>query len=106
MPYLTEINSRVKESLAAQKLPVVPITVFAKGGHYALAELGESTKTIFLYLMLLIWILPHGTVKQALLDQYQVIDIIFFNIRFVYSVPTVCNKLLMIKNLKLKFSVA
>jgi hypothetical protein len=32
----------VKEGLAAQKLPVVPIIIFAKGGHYALAELGES----------------------------------------------------------------
>jgi hypothetical protein len=32
----------VKEGLAVQKLPVVPIIIFAKGGHYALAELGES----------------------------------------------------------------
>ncbi len=42
LPYLTEINRRVKESLAAQKLPVVPMIVFAKGAHYALAQLGES----------------------------------------------------------------
>jgi hypothetical protein len=42
LPYLTEINRRVKESLAAQKLPVVPMIVFAKGAHYALAQLGQS----------------------------------------------------------------
>ncbi len=42
LPYLTEINRRVKESLSAQKLPVVPMIVFAKGAHYALAQLGES----------------------------------------------------------------
>jgi hypothetical protein len=42
LPYLTEINKRVKESLAAQKLPVVPMIVFAKGAHYALAQLGQS----------------------------------------------------------------
>jgi uroporphyrinogen decarboxylase len=32
----------VKENLAAQKLPVVPMIVFAKGAHYALAQLGQS----------------------------------------------------------------
>ena len=32
----------MKASLAAQNLPVVPMIVFAKGGHYALAQLGES----------------------------------------------------------------
>ncbi len=32
----------MKESLAAQKLPVVPMIVFAKGAHYALAQLGQS----------------------------------------------------------------
>jgi uroporphyrinogen decarboxylase len=42
LPYLTEINRRVKESLAAQKLPVVPMIVFAKGAHYALTQLGQS----------------------------------------------------------------
>jgi len=42
LPSLVEINRRVKERLAAEGLEVVPMTVFAKGGHYALRELGES----------------------------------------------------------------
>ncbi len=32
----------MKESLSAQKLPVVPMIVFAKGAHYALDQLGQS----------------------------------------------------------------
>jgi len=42
LPTLVDINKRVKERLAGEGLEVVPMTVFAKGGHYALKELGES----------------------------------------------------------------
>jgi len=42
LPFLLEINRRVKTKLRSESLDVVPMTVFAKGGHYALRELGES----------------------------------------------------------------
>lgn len=32
----------MKELLAKEGLPIVPMTVFAKGGHYALESLGKS----------------------------------------------------------------
>lgn len=38
----TFILQGVKESLAAQGLPVVPMTVFAKGAHYALESLSNT----------------------------------------------------------------
>ncbi|XP_023333308.1 uroporphyrinogen decarboxylase [Eurytemora carolleeae] len=42
LPCLIEINRRVKDKLVAEGLDIVPMTVFAKGAHYALAELGGS----------------------------------------------------------------
>jgi len=42
LPYLLQINNKVKEALANEKLEVVPMTVFAKGGHYALESLSKS----------------------------------------------------------------
>jgi len=42
LPYLVQINRQVKEKLAAEKLDQVPMTVFAKGGHYALEQLASS----------------------------------------------------------------
>jgi len=42
LPYLTRINKEVKELLAKEGLPTVPMTVFAKGGHYALESLAKS----------------------------------------------------------------
>ena len=42
LPYLVRINKEVKELIAKEELPTVPMTVFAKGGHYALESLGKS----------------------------------------------------------------
>jgi len=42
LPYLVKINSAVKEQLTTEGLATVPMTVFAKGGHYALSSLAES----------------------------------------------------------------
>jgi len=42
LPYLTTICSEVRRKAAAEGLPEVPMTVFAKGGHYALASLAKS----------------------------------------------------------------
>ena len=42
LPYLVRINKEVKELIAKEGLPTVPMTVFAKGGHYALESLGKS----------------------------------------------------------------
>ena len=42
LPYLTMICSQVKAKLAKESLEVVPMTVFAKGGHYALESLSET----------------------------------------------------------------
>lgn len=41
LPYLGQIAQRVKEKLSKSKLPVVPMTVFAKGSHYAVEELSR-----------------------------------------------------------------
>lgn len=42
LPYLTEIVLKVKEKLKAQGIEPVPMTVFAKGGHYGLEQLAKS----------------------------------------------------------------
>jgi len=42
LPYLTQISSRVKSVLSSESLEQVPITVFAKGGHYAVSSLSKS----------------------------------------------------------------
>lgn len=42
LPTLIDINKRVKEKLKDEGLDIVPMTIFAKGGHYALSELGKS----------------------------------------------------------------
>ena len=42
LPYLAMICSRVKAKLVEESLEVVPMTVFAKGGHYALESLSET----------------------------------------------------------------
>lgn len=42
LPGLLEINSSVREKLASEGLATVPMTVFAKGGHYALDILAKS----------------------------------------------------------------
>jgi len=42
LPYLEKICKDVKSKLADEKLEVVPMTVFAKGGHYALESLSKS----------------------------------------------------------------
>ncbi|KNC87164.1 uroporphyrinogen decarboxylase [Sphaeroforma arctica JP610] len=42
LPLLSHIASSVKTKLAAEGLTVVPMTVFAKGAHYALEDLAES----------------------------------------------------------------
>jgi len=42
LPYLIQINKQVKERLVEEKLDMVPMTVFAKGGHYALEQLSKS----------------------------------------------------------------
>jgi len=39
LPYLCQICDKVKAKLAEEKLTVVPMTVFPKGGHYALPSL-------------------------------------------------------------------
>jgi len=41
-PFLVQINKQVKEKLAQENLEAVPMTVFAKGGHYALEKLADS----------------------------------------------------------------
>lgn len=41
LPYIKEIRERVVEHLQAQGLAAVPMTIFAKGGHYGLKELAE-----------------------------------------------------------------
>lgn len=42
LPSLLKINSEVKSKLASEGLAAVPMTVFAKGGHYALDCLATS----------------------------------------------------------------
>jgi len=42
LPFLIEIASRVRARLAEEQLEPVPMTVFAKGGHYALQKLADS----------------------------------------------------------------
>ena len=42
LPYLEKICSGVKARLGAEQLEAVPMTVFAKGGHYALERLAKS----------------------------------------------------------------
>ena len=42
LPYLVKICADVKSKLASEQLNVVPMTVFAKGGHYALESLSKS----------------------------------------------------------------
>lgn len=42
LPYLLQINKEVKSKLVQEGLEVVPMTVFAKGGHYALEDLSNS----------------------------------------------------------------
>ena len=42
LPYLTSIAQSVKTKLTTEGLSAVPMTVFAKGGHYALASLAKS----------------------------------------------------------------
>ncbi|KAJ1646644.1 Uroporphyrinogen decarboxylase in heme biosynthesis [Dispira simplex] len=45
LPYLTEIAQRVKATLATSSVAEhhhIPMTVFAKGAHYALAQLGAT----------------------------------------------------------------
>lgn len=43
LPYLKQIACKVKAKLSEKGLPAVPMTVFAKGAHYALKELSESS---------------------------------------------------------------
>ncbi|XP_077981238.1 uroporphyrinogen decarboxylase-like [Glandiceps talaboti] len=43
LPYLRQIAERVKEKLQNQSVEPVPMIVFAKGAHYALEELSESS---------------------------------------------------------------
>ncbi|KAI8373884.1 uroporphyrinogen decarboxylase [Blakeslea trispora] len=42
LPYLRQISTQVKARLAKEELDAVPMTVFAKGSWYALADLSES----------------------------------------------------------------
>ena len=42
LPYLVTICADVKSKLESEKLNLVPMTVFAKGGHYALKSLSKS----------------------------------------------------------------
>ena len=42
LPYLIQICKKVKTKLEADKLEPVPMTLFAKGGHYALNSIGKS----------------------------------------------------------------
>ncbi|RUS14467.1 uroporphyrinogen decarboxylase, partial [Jimgerdemannia flammicorona] len=42
LPYIRQISTRVRSSLAAQSLPAVPMTIFAKGSWYALDQLADS----------------------------------------------------------------
>lgn len=42
LPYLTEIALKVKEKLKSQGIEPVPMTVFAKGGHFGLEQLAKS----------------------------------------------------------------
>jgi uroporphyrinogen decarboxylase len=42
LPTLVQINTRVKERLFREGLEQVPMTIFAKGGHFVLKELGKS----------------------------------------------------------------
>eukprot|EP00095_Tigriopus_kingsejongensis_P006395 maker-scaffold117_size339417-snap-gene-2.23 protein:Tk06395 transcript:maker-scaffold117_size339417-snap-gene-2.23-mRNA-1 annotation:"uroporphyrinogen decarboxylase" len=42
LPYLTQIVKGVKEKLQQLGLPTVPMTVFAKGAHFALEQLSKS----------------------------------------------------------------
>ena len=42
LPYLETISANVKTKLETEKLSVVPMTIFAKGGHYALESLSKS----------------------------------------------------------------
>lgn len=42
LPYIQDISSRVKVGIKAKGLDDVPMTIFAKGAHYALKELAQS----------------------------------------------------------------
>ena len=42
LPYLVRINQGVKVKVVKEGLAAVPMTVFAKGGHYALKSLAQS----------------------------------------------------------------
>lgn len=41
LPYITKINKTVKDKLKQEGLEKVPMTIFAKGAHYALEELAN-----------------------------------------------------------------
>ncbi|CAB3375692.1 Hypothetical predicted protein [Cloeon dipterum] len=41
LPAIAEINQRVKDKCKQLKLEIVPMTIFAKGAHYALEELSK-----------------------------------------------------------------
>lgn len=41
LPYIRQIASQVKKRLASEGLPVVPMTIFAKGAWYALEDLAD-----------------------------------------------------------------
>ena len=41
LPYIKQISSRVRQQLAEQKLPDVPMVIFAKGAWYALEDLTD-----------------------------------------------------------------
>merc|ERR1719187_1245187 len=42
LPYLQRIAKEVKENVAKEKLPDIPMTVFPKGGHFALKDLSST----------------------------------------------------------------
>lgn len=42
LPYLTQIPTRVRQALEAEKVAVVPAIIFAKGAHFALPELSKT----------------------------------------------------------------
>lgn len=42
LPYIRQISNKVKERLATEGLTAVPMTIFAKGSWYGLADLSDS----------------------------------------------------------------
>ena len=42
LPYIRKISAGVRDGLKQKGLPVVPLIVFAKGGHHSLSELAHS----------------------------------------------------------------